>query len=781
MNSIIKIFLWALGGIAVLALVVIAAFALLFDPNALRDDITRVVADKTGRELVIEGDLSLSFYPWLGFAAGRTTISNAPGFDEPYMARFERASASVRLLPLLSRRVELSQVTLDGVELNLRTRSDGTSNWDDLTALQEAETADASAGDEAGFATEGVGGVRLSDADLSYVDEQAGTSYRVSGLGLETGALQPDRPVGFEARGYLVSVSPGLECPATFTGEIVIGEAGVITVTDAVAAIDATGESIPGDALEMRAEGDRLVLRDDTVEVAAPKLVLNGTGSGDPWNTLDATIEGETLSLTDFDRMTVTAPTLVGTVRSPTVPDGIEARLRGTQLRASVEKETASVDAVGGNLMGLEIQSPAVNATSIFDALSLSARLDIAPFAPRELLAAIGTDDIGTADPQALGSMTLSADARYSPEAVRLQNMLARLDDSEITGQVTYTSAGRLGFDLAVDEVDIDRYRAPSETAAAADAAAGVEEVVIPVEELRALDIDGRLRIGRMQLVGLNSSDVAITIRAAGGDIRVSPARASLYGGTYAGEIRLDVRGEQPVLSLNERVENIQFGPFSKDLLDADRLSGTLSGRLTATGTGASATAITASANGDTEFAFTDGAYEGTNVWYNVRRARAVLEGQQAPAEPEENRTRFADLSGTATIVDGVMRSDDLSMVMPFMRVSGAGDLELLSQQMDFRFRGELVDRPELSADVDDLVGITIPLKVTGAVSAPSVSVDMGAVLADLAKRKLGEKLGLTTEDGEAATPEEVLDEKAQELEDKLKDKLKGLFGGGEG
>ncbi|NND58962.1 MAG: AsmA family protein, partial [Gammaproteobacteria bacterium] len=285
-----------------------------------------------------------------------------------------------------------------------------------------------------------------------------------------------------------------------------------------------------------------------------------------------------------------------------------------------------------------------------------------------------------------------------------------------------------------------------------------------------------------MQLVGLQSTDVTVGIKAAGGKLRVNPSRASLYGGTYQGDISLDVTGAQPVLKLNERLQNVQFGPFSRDLLDASRLSGTLSGRITTTGSGATADAITASTSGNAEFAFKDGAYEGVDIWHRVRRARAVIKGGEAPAAPAEKRTRFADLTGTANIADGVLYTDDLSMVLPFMKVRGSGNLKLLSQELDFKFRGDIVDRPELTADVNDLVGVTIPLKVTGAVSQPDVNIDMGAVLAEVAKRKLGDKLGLG--DGEPGQDaEDAIDQKKEELkdeiEDKLKDKLKDLFGGG--
>lgn len=782
--KMIKYLFWALGGLAIVMLIVVAAFALLFDPNAWRDDITRLVEKQTGRELVIEGDLSLSFYPWLGFTAGRTTLSNAAGFEEPVMASFDRASASVRLIPLLSKRIELSRITLDNLDLTLQRKADGTSNWDDLIDTATAEAEDDEAGSN--FATEGIGGVALTDANIVYDDAQSGVRYEARDLQLETGAIRPGEAVALEGAGYLVSGDPAVEGPATVAASVELGDDGVLRLASPVFTIDARGESVPGERMELALKGEALTLDGDVLTLTVPALELDGTADGDPWNRLAATVTGANLVWTAFDAFAIDTPKLVARMQAPATPDGLEATVAGKRLTGSVEAQTAEMTDVSATSLGVDITSPEVSATQIFDALTLAGPLRTAPFNPRKVLAALDNPDIVTADPQALSSMQLAANARYGPDAISLRDIDAKLDDSAIAGSLTYRADGGLRFDLRVDTVNIDRYREPSQESDDQAAAAGLEEIEIPVETLRELDLEGTLRVRSMQLVGLKSTGVTIGIKTGGGDVRVNPATASLYGGSYNGDIRLDVRGATPVLSLNERLSGIQFGPFSKDLMDADRLSGTLDGSVQATGRGPTAAAITASANGEAAFKFTDGAYEGTDLWYRVRRARAVIERDTPPAKPEQERTRFANLSGTAKIVDGVMTTDDISMVLPFMQVRGRGNVELLSQTLDLRLVGDLVDRPDLSAGVNDLVGIAIPFKVTGAVASPDVNVDMGAVLAELAKRKLGEKLGLSKEQAEAAeSTDAVVEQKKEELKDKVdakaKEVLRGLLGGGDG
>ena len=85
-------------GIVVLASVAIYVF---FDPNEYRDEISAAVKESTGRDLTIEGDLSLSLFPWLAIEVGRTELGNAEGFgDQPFL-EFEAASLSIRLMPLI--------------------------------------------------------------------------------------------------------------------------------------------------------------------------------------------------------------------------------------------------------------------------------------------------------------------------------------------------------------------------------------------------------------------------------------------------------------------------------------------------------------------------------------------------------------------------------------------------------------------------------------------------------------------------------------------------------
>ena len=120
MGRLVKILLWSVGGFATLFVLATVALYLFFDPNDFRDDISKSVKSQTGRDLTIEGDISLEIFPWLAVEVGKSSLGNAPGFGDEPMASFESASFSVRLLPaILRQEVVVGSASIESLRLNL--------------------------------------------------------------------------------------------------------------------------------------------------------------------------------------------------------------------------------------------------------------------------------------------------------------------------------------------------------------------------------------------------------------------------------------------------------------------------------------------------------------------------------------------------------------------------------------------------------------------------------------------------------------------------------------
>src|SRR5712691_11446805 len=101
--KVFKILLLAAGGVVVLVVLAIAIVAATFDPNKYKPEIAAAVKDKTGRTLAIEGNFALTFFPSIGIAVGKTSLSE-PNSGRIF-ARLEQAKVSLALWPLLSKHV----------------------------------------------------------------------------------------------------------------------------------------------------------------------------------------------------------------------------------------------------------------------------------------------------------------------------------------------------------------------------------------------------------------------------------------------------------------------------------------------------------------------------------------------------------------------------------------------------------------------------------------------------------------------------------------------------
>ena len=89
------------------------------------------------------------------------------------------------------------------------------------------------------------------------------------------------------------------------------------------------------------------------------------------------------------------------------------------------------------------------------------------------------------------------------------------------------------------------------------------------------------------------------------------------------------------------------------------------------------------------------------------------------------------------------MGNDDFTMKIPFLRMNGAGSLDIFNSARDYRLNAQVVSVPEFDDGQvrDDLVGLVLPIIVTGPVDAPDISVDVAAVAASIATKKLRERL----------------------------------------
>lgn len=251
-----KTIMWsALGLLALLILVVV--FLLTFDWNRLKPTINQRVSEATGRVFEIRGDLRLdwkraedengwhAWIPWPRPSASDIVLSN-PDWARtgPQMVTLKQVTFSINPWPLLTKKVVLHELDVDGLALGLERTTDGKNNW----TFKKNE-------DEPSAWTVEFGKLVLRQATLRYFDPNIKLDLKATaqtlhdnnpqgyGLQFTAGGSYNKAPItgGGKTGGILSLKDKGAIFPVqanVHIGKNLIGVEGNVTQPTAVTAID---------------------------------------------------------------------------------------------------------------------------------------------------------------------------------------------------------------------------------------------------------------------------------------------------------------------------------------------------------------------------------------------------------------------------------------------------------------------------------------------------------------------------------------------------------------
>ncbi|VAW84339.1 hypothetical protein MNBD_GAMMA16-707 [hydrothermal vent metagenome] len=195
-KSKIKILIITLATIIFSPIIVAVSVPIFFNPNDFKPEISELVEDLTGRDLTINGDISISFFPWLGLEVGAIVLSNTPEFDSEPFARVARADLKVELLPLLfDQQFELDKIAFSGFQLFLTQDEQGRSNWEDLMSDDTAENSTSES--STNLDNLAINGLDIENAQVIWRDKALGQQYEISNISISTGVLAWQQPVDF--------------------------------------------------------------------------------------------------------------------------------------------------------------------------------------------------------------------------------------------------------------------------------------------------------------------------------------------------------------------------------------------------------------------------------------------------------------------------------------------------------------------------------------------------------------------------------------------------------
>ncbi|MCH7417342.1 AsmA family protein [Pseudomonas mosselii] len=738
-----------LGLLGLLLIIVALGFALthLFDPNDYKDEIRKLARDKAHVELTLNGDIGWSLFPWLGLELHEASIATLNNPKVPF-ADLQMLGLSVRVLPLLRREVQMSDVRVEGLNLTLTRDANGHGNWEDIgKPLPQPTVAGASASTptETPAATPAnseasersvkldIDSLTVNNARVLYTDEKAGQTYGAESIQLSTGPVHEGANIALKASAFLSASQPNIKARTELTGEL---------------------------------RFDRKLKRYNLEDMR-----LSGETSGEP-------LSGKTLTFVAQGQVLVDL--------AANVASWSGLKVSANQLRALGELNVRDLD-----------KAPQV-----------SGGLSIAQFDLRSFLDGIGHPLPATADPAAFKKLELVTRLQGTQNSLALEDLAVKLDDSTFTGRVAVDDFAKqaLRVRLKADTFNADRYLpAKSEEAKGATAARQAEvkqqeatavagagttplpdaptqvawsnDKLLPVDRLRALDLQADLSFGALTLDKLPISDAQLTASGQAGLVTLQTLRGGLYNGTFEAKGTVDVRPAVPQIGVNAKISRVPVEHFIKRESpdQAPPVKGLLTLNSDLTATGNSQKALVDTLNGNASFTINDGVLVNANLEQQLCQAIATLNRKQLSGEQRGKDTPFQELRGSLVVRNGVASNPDLKARIPGLTVNGHGDLDLRVLGMDYNVgvivEGDQRAMPDPACQVNErFTGIEVPLRCRGPLElgAKACRLDqdgLGKVAAKLAGNRLKDKI------------DEKLEEKlGDKVSPELKDALKGLF-----
>ncbi|WP_122669179.1 AsmA family protein [Pseudomonas viridiflava] len=726
--------------LGLLLIIVALGFALthLFDPNDYKDEIRQLAREKANVELTLNGDIGWSLFPWLGLELHDTHVATLTAPDQPF-ADVQMLGLSVRVLPLLRKQVQMSDIRVEGLNLMLHRDEQGHGNWEDIgkppaVASTDAKpettpTPEAPKPERASQPLKlDIDSLTVNNARVDYSDARKGQTFTAESIQLSTGPIREASDIPIKLTAFLSTNQPVVRAKTELVGELRMDRVlKRYQFEDMRLSGEVAGEPLKGKTVTFSAQGQLLVdLAANIAEWNSLKISANQLRALGELRAreLDKTPQlSGGLSIAQLD-----VRTFFENIGQP-LPPMADGALSKVEMVTRLSGTPTSVVLDGLNLK--------------VDDSTFTGRVAIDDFAKQALRVQLKGD-------------TFDAD-RYRPAESEESKGAKAARKSEVQSGEAAAVAG-----------DSPLPEQPTK-------AAWSTAKLLPLERLRTLDVEADISLGKLTLNKLPIDNAVFKTQASGGVIKLDTLSGNLYNGNFEVKGNLDARPDLPTISVQTRTAKVPVDRVLESQGQTPPVRGLLTLNSSLTGQGNSEKALIDSLNGTASFALNNGVLVNANLEQQLCKGISTLNRKPLTGEPRAKDTPFQQLDGNLVIRNGVASNPDLKVRIPGLTVNGNGDVDLRVLGMNYRvgiiIEGDKSDMPDPACEVNPrYVGIEWPVQCRGPLElgAKACRLDregVGQIAAKLAGDRISEKL------------EDKLNEKlGDKVSPELKDALKGLF-----
>ena len=149
-------------------------------------------------------------------------------------------------------------------------------------------------------------------------------------------------------------------------------------------------------------------------------------------------------------------------------------------------------------------------------------------------------------------------------------------------------------------------------------------------------------------------------------------------------------QGPVAQLKLEQTLSGVDMAALLQDFAKTRRVSGhgTVTTNLTAQGLGGDA--LLKTLNGRVTANVEEGAVEGVDLWFEVDRAKALIQKQGLTNGKGSGRTKFDAFKASADITNGIAKTTDLNIASQNLRITGQGTTNLVNNAVDYQVKATL-------------------------------------------------------------------------------------------
>ncbi len=344
-----------------------------------------------------------------------------------------------------------------------------------------------------------------------------------------------------------------------------------------------------------------------------------------------------------------------------------------------------------------------------------------------------------------LGPLKIQGQIKAAGPKIAFADARIALDEMNATGDLSVDSGGakpHVKGRLEIDLLDLNPYLPPPSEEQAAKTAKKDEKArkagpgdwsdePIDLSGLKAANVDFDLTVGGIRVQNVKVGRSALAVSLEDGLMVTELKELKLYDGDGNGKLTLDGRGKIPAVRKSFAMAGISVRPLLSDVAGFDRLEGTGQLEFSGSTSGVSERAMIEALDGKGAVKFVDGAIQGVNLAAMVRNVKAAF----APGGARDaQKTDFAELSGSFRIDKGILSNDDLRLLNPLLRLSGAGTSDLPRRTVNYRVTPKVVGTLEGQGGAAEAKGIAVPVIVTGPWHDLEYRPDLAGLIEDAAK-----------------------------------------------